>query len=140
MKNDQLIQTFLQLVQIDSPSGEEAQVCAFIICQLKRLSLSPIIDSYGNIIVKKTGFGTPLLLSAHVDTVEPGREIKPVVKNGIIRSNGQTILGADNKVGVAVILNILQELVRCNAQHRNLEIVLTRSEEIGNYGAVNLNY
>ncbi|HVZ58214.1 MAG TPA: M20/M25/M40 family metallo-hydrolase [Patescibacteria group bacterium] len=138
--HSRLTQLFLELVRIDSPSGYEDMMCDFIKNYLTSLGLSPIVDSYGNIVVRVRGAGAPVLLSAHVDTVEPGRGVKPVIKSGMISSKGETILGADNKVGVAIILDILREIQEKKLSTRSLEIVFTRSEEVGNYGAVNLDY
>jgi len=140
MNKQQLLNSFLELVQLDSPSGEEDNICDFLIDKLKSLGLSPMTDLYGNVYVRVEGTGSPILLSAHVDTVEPGRGIVPVVQKGVISSTGQTILGADNKVGVAIILAILHNIVKEKIATRTLEVIFTRSEEVGNYGAVNLDY
>jgi tripeptide aminopeptidase len=72
-----------------------------------------------------------------MDTVEPGRHIVPVVKNGFVQSDGTTILGADNKFALAAILNFVQNNVsQPNYHTRPLELVFTASEESGNYGAI----
>ena len=137
MANNQLVELFLHLVQIDSPTGEEDAICDYIRNFLTELGYTHHTDSYGNIIVNVSGQGDPLFLAAHVDTVEPGRGVKPVIDGDIIRSDGTTILGADNKAGVAIILDILRDI----AQRKNrpaLDVVFTRSEESGNYGAINL--
>ena len=139
--NSLLINTFLDLVKIDSPSGEEERIVSFILNYLGHLPFTPSLDSYGNIIVSVNGKGERILLSAHVDTVEPGRGVKPVITDGVIRSSGDTILGADNKVGVAILLTLLSELSTLVEEKRpSLDIVFTLSEEVGNYGAVNLDY
>ena len=82
----------------------------------------------------------PLLVCAHVDTVEPGRGIEPVFENGTFRSKGDTILGSDDKSAVAVILETLASLAGNREPHGPLEIVLTVAEEIGLLGAKNLDY
>lgn len=140
MSNKRLIQTFLELVQIDSPSGEEENIIDYLFSKLRQLKQKPIKDDFGNLILKIDGKGKPLLLSTHVDTVEPGRSIKPVIVNNIIKSSGNTILGADNKVAAAVILETMHVLTEENIIHRPLEIIFTKSEEAGSLGAVNLNY
>ncbi len=76
------------------------------------------------------------MLAAHADTVKPGKDIKPVVKNGVIYSSGDTVLGADCKGGIAEIM----EAVMSAPKHPPLEIVITREEEIGFTGAKNLGY
>ena len=79
-----------------------------------------------------------ILLTAHMDTVEPGRGISPFVADGIIQSSGETILGADNKAGIAAILEAVLSLE--GMPENSLELVFTKSEEVGNLGAVNLDY
>lgn len=138
--NTAIINLFLDLVKIDSPTGEEANVLKYVNTFLKRVGINPHFDDFGNLHAKIDGFLNPILLSAHADTVEPGRNIKPKIIDGIIKSDGKTILGADNKVGLAVILDTIRELIEKKIPHRNIEFVVTRSEESGNYGAINLNY
>ena len=79
-----LINTFFELIRIDSPSGEEAKVAAYIIKYLKKLKVKASRDKYGNVIARVPGVGEPLLLCAHMDTVEPGRGIEPVMKKDVI--------------------------------------------------------
>jgi tripeptide aminopeptidase len=83
--------------------------------------------------------GSPLMLVAHMDTVATTAGIKPVIENGTIRSDGTTILGADNRAGVALILFIAQELEGQKA-HRPIELVFTVAEELGMLGALQLNF
>ncbi len=140
LNEKQIIKTFLDLVKIDSPSGHEKEVADFILNYCKKINVKAKEDHYGNIIVNVHGEGKPILLSAHIDTVEPGRGIKPEIKNGVIKSVGDTILGADDKAGVVAIMEALKYLKENNIAHRTLEIVLTREEEIGVVGALNLNF
>lgn len=136
---NRLINTFLEIVQIDSITGHEVKMANWIYAKLKKIGLNPVRDNYGNIIAKVEGKGDPILLTAHLDTVEPGKNVKPIVENGLIKSSNNTILGADNKVAVAIILELLENFAE-NKIDRSLEIVFTLSEEVGNYGAVNLDY
>lgn len=136
---NRLTDTFLKLVQIDSPTGSEANISEFVIHKLVSLGLDTIKDNYGNVIAKLKGKTESVLLTAHLDTVEPGRGVKPVIENGIIKTSGDTILGADNKVAVAIILETVERLVE-RKEDISVEVVFTLSEEVGNYGAVNLDY
>lgn len=131
---------FLELVAIDSPSGHEQAVSDFIIKKLKALGIKAAPDKYGNLVARVPGRGEPLMLCAHLDTVEPGRGIKAVVKGDLITSAGDNILGADDKGGITEILVALEQLRAKKASHRPLEIIFTREEEIGSYGAKNLDY
>ena len=96
----------------------------------------------GNIIALFDGQAeiAPLLLSAHMDTVEPGRGIDPRIQNGTISSEGATILGADDKSAVAVILEVLACLREQAVSHGPLDVVLSVCEEIGLLGVNNLDY
>ncbi len=126
---------------IDSPSGDEEAIAADLVTRLKALGLDVAQDAHGNVLGRREGTGDPILLSAHMDTVEPGRGIKPLFDGeDIIRSDGTTILGADNKAGCAVILEVIQSLIDDGAQSRPIEVAISRGEEIGLVGAVHMDY
>lgn len=133
-----LVKTFLELVQIDSPTGDEEKIADVLTHTLRAMGLDVRGDAAGNVIATLDGEGEPLLLSAHMDTVEPGRGVKPVVQDGVIRSDGTTILGGDCKSGISAILEALQCLKESGARHRPLEIVLSVAEEGGLNGAKQL--
>lgn len=133
-----LLNTFLSLVCIDSPSGEEMTIAQELAKRLRQLGCTVELDKVHNVVAKLPGQGAPLLLAAHMDTVMPGRGIKPVVKDGVVYSDGTTILGADDKAGVAIILEVLQVVVEDKLPHPPLEIVLTAQEETGLIGAKHL--
>lgn len=140
IKRDRLVKTFIDLVKIDSPSGEEQKIAKEIIKRLEALGGNVERDKFGNIIAKFGGVGEPLMLNVHLDTVEPGRGIKPVIQGDRITSDGRTILGGDPKAGVAEILEVLTSLKEEKYKHIPLEVVFTLSEEIGLKGAINLDY
>ena len=100
---ERLVNSFCELVQIDSPSDEEEDVARHLVDRLEGLGFQVARDAHGNVIASEEG-GQPLLLSAHMDTVEPGRGIKPRIQGDRIVSDGTTILGGDCKAGVAAIL------------------------------------
>jgi tripeptide aminopeptidase len=129
-----LLDTFLTLVQIDSPSGHEAAISAELAGRLRDLGLEVTVDPLGNVLGRQRGRGEPLLLSAHMDTVAPGRGIKPVVRDGVVYSDGTTILGGDDKSGVAVILEVLAVL-RAGRLLPSVEVAFSVGEEIGLVGA-----
>ncbi len=119
---------FTNLVQIDSPSGHEAKLADYLTAWLKPLGFTCRTDAVGNLLAAKAGRGQPVLLCAHMDTVQPGAGIKPVIQDGVIKSSGTTILGADNKAALASILAAV-------SQHSNelsaLELLFTVKEETG---------
>ncbi len=112
------------------------------------MGLTPHRDDVGgacgsngyNILLSIPGEGMPLLFSAHLDTVSPGNGIEPVLDNGIIRSAGDTILGADDKSGVAAIMEALSVILYNGTPHRPIEILFSICEEIGLLGAKNADY
>ncbi|MBU0502144.1 MAG: M20/M25/M40 family metallo-hydrolase [bacterium] len=136
-----LIQTFKDLVKIDSLSLKEGTVVAYLKKELKAQGLRPYEvgrpeeGEVGSLIADLPGKGKRILLNAHVDTVSPGKKIKPVQKGNHIYSEGHTVLGADDKTGVAVILEVLQVLKERKIKHPPLRMVLTVAEEIGLVGA-----
>jgi tripeptide aminopeptidase len=140
MKKSELLELFLNLCRIDSPSGEEKSVGDYVIKHLARHKIRAGRDAYGNVIARVAGEGKPLVLSAHLDTVEPGRAVKPVVRNGVVRSNGRTILGADDKAGLAIAIAAAQEAVGQGWRIRPLELVFTRQEETDLDGVRNLDW
>lgn len=140
MQENRLVQTFLDLVKIDSPTGREEKVRGYVSHFIQKLGLKSFQDTRGNLIVKVDGIGETLLLGAHLDTVEPGRNIKPQVKDGIIRSSGKTILGADNKVAVAAMLEVLKSIAENKTKTKSLDIVFTLAEESGEFGSSKLDY
>ena len=137
---DRLVSTLLELICIDSPTGHEEAIARDLVARLKALGLVVAQDTTGNVIARLDGTGkhdgdAPLLLSAHMDTVGTDTGIQPIVEAGIIRSDGTTILGADDKSGLAVILEVLQVLSTAGLAHPPLEVVFTVGEEEGLLGA-----
>lgn len=135
-----LVKTFIELVKIDSPSGEEDNMAKEMGKRLKALGGQVTSDSFGNVIAKFEGVGEPLMLNAHLDTVEPGKGIKPKVGKEKIETDGTTILGGDDKAGLSIILEALTTIKEKKMSHLPLEVVLTRGEEVGLLGAINLDY
>jgi tripeptide aminopeptidase len=140
INKDRIVQTLLDLIKIDSPSGEEDAIVEDVKLRLKVLGASVTTDDFGNVIASMEGEGEPLILSAHLDTVEPGRGIKPKIAGDLITSDGSTILGADPKAGLAIILEALTSVREQGNKTVPIEVVLTRDEETGSKGAQNLNH
>lgn len=140
-----VLDTFLELVRIDSPSGEEGAIAAHVIQRLRAMGLRAWADETaresdsesGNVIAELRGTvpGRTLVLCGHLDTVEPGRGVVPVVSDGVVRSQGRTILGADDKAGVAAILEAIEILQETQRSHADVRVLLTVGEERGLQGA-----
>ena len=136
---DRLVQTFLDLVRIDSPSNFEAEIGQHLQARLDALGMETEMDAIGNLIGRTAaGSGDWLLLSTHMDTVGTDRGITPVIRDGVITSDGTTILGADDKSGVAAVLEVLTVLQERGLPHPPLEVVISVGEELGLYGARHL--
>lgn len=135
-----LVKTFLDLIKIDSPSGYEQEMAKEVAKRLRTLGFKVSSDTFGNVIGKLSGKGEPIMLNAHLDTVEPGRGIKPVVDGNVIRSDGTTILGGDPKAGIAAILEALISITEDKINHLPIEVVFTKEEETSLGGAINLDY
>ena len=137
---ERLVQTLMDLIRIDSPTGEEDEMDREVSSRLQALGFSVQHDAYGNVIAKLEGEGEPLILSAHLDTVEPGRGIKPYLDGDVLRSDGTTILGGDCKAGVAIVLEALTAVRESGATHVPVEVIFSRAEEGGLNGARNLDF
>ncbi|MDA0265069.1 MAG: M20/M25/M40 family metallo-hydrolase [Chloroflexi bacterium] len=137
---ERLVRTLIEMIKIDSPSGEEDAMDREVSSRLAALGLKVSHDSYNNVIASLPGQGQPVMLSAHLDTVEPGRGIKPVIDGGVLRSDGSTILGGDCKAGVAIVLEALTAALEPGGSNRAIEVVFTRHEEGGLVGAHHLDF
>ena len=144
-----LVESFMELVKIDSISREERKLADFLIEKLEDLGLEVIVDqagekvksNSGNMIARLKGNikeVTPIMFSAHMDTVVPGKNINPLCDGEKIVSDGKTILGADDKAAIAALLESLHIIKEKNISHGDIEIVFTICEEMGLHGAKNL--
>lgn len=146
INRERMVKNFLDLITMDSESGGERRVCDFLKKYLEQFTddieedgAGAIIGGdAGNIIARIAG-NTPdrprILLNAHTDTVKPGRGVKPVVSGDVITSSGDTILGADDKAGIALILETLHALRENNVPHGGIDVIFTVSEEVNLRGA-----
>ncbi|HDK26211.1 MAG TPA: M20/M25/M40 family metallo-hydrolase [Candidatus Atribacteria bacterium] len=144
-----LVEGFMELVRIDSLSRKEKDLADFLLEKLKNLGLEVIVDqagekiksNSGNIIARlkgNTNNEIPIMFSAHMDTVVPGENIKPICDGEKIVSDGKTILGADDKAAIAALLEALYIIRENDIPHGDIEILFTICEEIGLKGAKNL--
>ena len=142
-----LTQTLIDLIKIDSPTGEEDAIDAHLSNVLANLGAVVRHDDYGNLVATFAGSDgsasrTPVMLSAHMDTVEPGRGIKPMLDadGETLRSDGSTILGGDCKAGIAIVLEGLTSAMEDGSPIRPVQVVFSRAEEGGLNGARNLDF
>lgn len=143
--NTDVIQYFLELIAIDSESRDERAMIDRLKADLAALGATVTEDdsqlstqgNAGNLHALIPGKidKKPILFCAHADTVKPGKGIKATLKEGIIRSDGTTVLGGDDKSGVAEIVMGIREIVASGENHAPVEVLITVSEEIGLLGA-----
>jgi tripeptide aminopeptidase len=149
VNHERLKSLFLELVQIDSLSRREREVALRLQREAESAGAVCTYDSAGdkvrgntgNLIAKIPGNAAgipPFLLAAHMDTVAPGEGVKPIVDGDIVRTDGSTVLGGDDKSGCAVICEVLHRLRESGLPHGPVEAVFTICEEIGLQGARNL--
>ncbi|HST52593.1 MAG TPA: M20/M25/M40 family metallo-hydrolase [Pyrinomonadaceae bacterium] len=139
----------LELVQIDSVSREEREVAQRIKQICEEMGAEVEIDdagekvggNTGNVVARFPGTLTQaeaIMMSAHMDTVVPGRGVKPLVEGDIIRTDGSTVLGGDDKSGCAIIIETIRCLQEQNVPHAPIDAVFSICEEIGLLGAKHL--
>ena len=147
---ERLALTFIRLCETDSPSRREAGMAALLTKIFYDLGLdAPFEDNSaaqtgsecGNLFFRIKGSldREPLFFNCHLDTVEPGVGIKVVRRNDQFTSLGNTVLGSDDKAGIAALIEALQVIRENNLAHIPMEYVFTTCEEIGLLGAKALN-
>jgi len=149
INRERLLAEFLELARIDSPTRNERQIADILKERLENLKMTVTEDQTGSVIggncgnvfayLKGTLTEAPvLLLSAHMDTVDPCLGIEPKLQNGLITSTGPTILGADDKSGIAPILEALRTIQDLNIPHGDIQVIFSVAEEGGLHGSKNL--
>lgn len=144
MRNERMFQELLDLITTDSASGKETRIADLLTGRLNAMGFTVIRDTAGetfggecgNVIAVRDGeLDGSLLLSSHMDRMPNGLGIKPVEKDGILYSDGTTILAADDVSGIAAILEGLRRVLSAGKPLPRLEICFTVGEEIGLCGA-----
>lgn len=150
INQERIVNAFIEYVKISSPTKMEGNFAKHMVGILKDLGFEVTVDQAGeklgcdtgNVIAKLKGNtgAEPILFSCHMDTVSPGIDIKPIIKDGVIYSDGTTILGGDDKAGIAAIIEAIRVIKENNINHGDLEVVFSIFEEGGLHGAKNLDY
>ena len=149
INRDRTLKEFMELVAITSSSRGEREIADLLKRKLEEAGMQVEEDDVGekiggnagNLIAKLPGNveGAPcIMLSAHMDSVEPCTGIRPQLKEGVITSSGDTILGSDCKSGIVPILEALRRIQEENLPHGEVLVVLTVAEEAGLHGAKNI--
>lgn len=147
--NSRVINEFLELVQIDSETKHEEVIAPILVNKLEEMDFEVFQDDAhtrnghgaGNIIATLKGSldVDPIYFTVHMDTVVPGAGIKPEIReDGYIYSDGTTILGADDKAGMAALFEMARRLKEQNIEHGTIQFIITAGEESGLVGAKEL--
>jgi len=153
MNKERLLNTFLDLVKIYSPSRNEINVMKYITEKLEKLGVKYILHDHS----AEYGGNTPVIiaklekncddtnlkaisLSAHMDVVEPSKDLDVYVEDGLVKTRTETTLGGDDKGGVSIILETFESLVENNLPHNDVFAVITPSEEVGLLGAKSIKW
>lgn len=146
INQERLVRLFLDLCRINSPSLEEREVVAFTRRYLEERGLEVHEDNgaqeiggnANNLMVWLRGTlpnAPKVFLSAHFDTVEPTPDIVIVEEDGVFRAASDTILGADDKGGMAPAIEAVLTLKESGKPHGDVCLLLSCAEEIGLKGA-----
>ena len=135
---DRLLRTFLELVGVDSFHGREDSVAELLTGYLEPLGVEFRRDPIGNLIgVWDAGADdrAPIMLNAHMDTIRPTEGMRPEVRDGAVYSDGSSVLGADDKAGLAAIVEAMRAVGEAGHAHGPVELVFTVGEEVGHVGS-----
>ena len=146
VRRDRLVDDFLSLVRISSPSRREADVAKWLTATLTGMGVRVDVDDagtriggdVGNVLAQFPGTvpdAPPFLLCAHMDTVVPCERVTPVRDGDVIRTDGTSVLGGDDKAGVAAILEAVRIVRERNVPHGPIDVLFTVCEEQGLFGA-----
>ncbi|CAG7641996.1 M20/M25/M40 family metallo-hydrolase [Paenibacillus allorhizosphaerae] len=148
IQQNRLVNEFLELVQVDSETKHEQEISRVLKQKFTELGLKVEEDDSaavtghgsGNLICTLPATSAnalpKLFFTSHMDTVTPGKGIKPQIgEDGYIRSDGTTILGADDKAGLAAMIESIRVLKENNIEHGQIQFVITAGEEMGLRGS-----
>ena len=146
IQRERLANVFTELCEISSPSREEKGVCEYLKKVFTQLDADFLYEDdsaketgadCGNLIIRFNGSpqAPPVFFACHMDTVNPGRGVKVHRDGDIFTSAGNTVLGGDDKSGVASLIELMTLIKENSAHHRTIELIFTTCEEVGLLGA-----
>jgi len=145
MKNQRLIDLFLEIAKINALSGNEKSIAYYIKSFLSNLGYNVSEDNSqeftnsntGNLICKIGGGGKFVMLS-HMDTARPTENVRPIILEDKIISSGDTVLGVDNRAGVSALLYTLEKIAKEKIPVKDFTVAFTTCEETTSFGSKNL--
>jgi len=136
INKEKLVKTFVDLVEISSPSWHEKKIMDYVIKRFKKIGAVCTTHKCGesdNLLIKIPGDSKriPILFSGHMDTVTPCENVKAIVTETKISSDGTTVLGSDDKAAIAIFIEAFEYIKENKIPHGDIEILLTCAEELG---------
>lgn len=145
INEDRVVKQFIELVGIDSETKDEAEISNYLKNLFSELGLEVEEDTSkertghgaNNLIctLRGTGAGPTIFFTCHMDTVVPGKNIKPLITDGYLHTDGTTILGADDKAGIAALIEAIRTIQEQDIPHNDVQFIITVGEESGLIGA-----
>ena len=140
IQSDRLLETFLTILRINSFYPDEQEVMLALRPRLAGVGMKLSEDDARNVLCTWPGTGSkvdaePVMLCAHVDTVRPTIGMEPIVRDGSVRSDGSSVLGADDKAAVAAIVEAAEAIAGAGVDHPPVEVLLTIGEDVGHIGS-----
>ena len=143
---ERMMKQFIEMTKIDATSNKELPMQKYMERELRKLGGKVFVDNagkkfdttaQGNVMARFAGTvkSKPFILCAHLDTVAPCTNVKASIKNGKVVTDGKTVLGADDRAGLAIILEVIKTLKESKEDYPPIEVACTLCEEDGMYGA-----
>lgn len=149
INKNRLLDNFLEMVKISSPSLRERKMADYLVEKMRSIGMEVYEDdagakiggNAGNVVgILRGNSDYQIMFSAHMDTVTPCENVKPLIKNGRVVSSGDTILGADDKAGIAAILEACQTVAESGKDHPTIMALFSVAEETRLLGAYNFDH
>ncbi|KQL44272.1 peptidase M20 [Brevibacillus choshinensis] len=151
VNEERLLRDFLELAKLNGPSGKEQRIADYLVPRLEAMGFSIRFDEAhrqfdgecGNLVAYWEGTDPsvrPMFFSTHMDTVLPTEGLKPEIRDGIIYSDGTTILGADDRAALAAYLEAVQSIQEAGMPCGPIELILTVNEQRGLTGSRHMDY
>lgn len=145
INTERMIDHMCEMIRIDSKTFHENDMAEYLVKYLTEKGADSVYYDKclytmgaegGNVVAHFKGNmeGEPICLNAHIDTVMHDEPIEPMVKDGYVVSKGNTILGADDKAGIASIIEAFNAVKDAGVPHKDVYMFFTANEEKGMYG------
>lgn len=145
INRERLASVFTTLCEIDSPSKQEGRVAVYLKALFTEMGAEVFEDDSasrtgsdcGNLFIRFPESGLakePVFFNCHMDTVLPAIGVKVKREGEVFTSAGDTVLGSDDKAGIAALIEVMRTLQEKNIPHGPVEYIFTTCEEVGLLG------